>query len=242
MKEKAEFSMPASNVGSGPAVTYLHKHFGPGKWDKPPQIAALLDGLIVQTEAIRAVWQEEKPTFPSFTDPAGTWLQEDRELARALRIYRAMREEVGRVSGSNISDPDVTAPIRDALLYGTWDFYDETGIPKPDGVKPNDSLPLAGLPYRVAAAMDAVIKHDHEIFIKWVQDDLPASVEEGFGTVGEFVGKTAGSVATGAGSIAASTTKGIFSGLWDGMSPPVRAVGLGLGALWIWKTFFKETK
>jgi hypothetical protein len=227
--EKTQFSMPASNVGSGAATAVFVEYFGPGKWDKPPQIAALLDGLILQTEGIREVWQEEKPMFPAITDPAGSWKLEDDELARALVIYKAMRDEVGRVTG--IDNPEAVSHIRDALLFGRWDFYDETGIAKPEGVKATDTLPLVQIPYRVAAAMGAIVKHDHDIFIKWVSEDLPASVAEAPATVAKFVGETAGKVAKAAGE----TTGKTVAGLWSALPLPGKLFVIGGGALFLRK-------
>lgn len=235
MKETASFKMPSSNVGSGPAVVYLQEYFGPGKWDKPPQVAALLDGLIAMTEGIRQVWQEEKPWLPNFSDPSGQWERVDKELSDALETYRDMRADVGSISGKRLNDPEASAHVLAALLNGDLEFYSDLGQWPKNVRQQETTLPLAGLPYRSSAQMSTIVQHNHEILVKWVEEDLPASVVEGLGTVSDVVGAGASKVV----SAAAGTTKTLFDGVWQSIPMPVKFLGFGFLGLYAYNTFRK---
>jgi len=194
--EVTQWALPPSNAGSSAASAAIRGAFGRGKWDKPIQIAALLDSLISLTEDMIEVWNDEKPMLPGLTDPAGTWKSIAAQLKKGLTLYKYWRAEVGRVT--QWDNPEAIAEtITDPLLYGNWTFYEESGLPYPPGMNKN-SLPPIQIPYSAGVQMDVVVKHNVAVFKAWVTDDLPASVSEGLELVGVGIGKAGAAVAGGA--------------------------------------------
>ena len=217
--EYTQFALPPSNVGSAEALRQLRDRFGRGKWDKPIQIAALLDALIAYTNDLLAEWKKGKPALPWLSDPAGTWESINSQLLKARQIYRYWRNEVGRVT--QWDNPDAIAQtVTDPLLYGNWTYYEETGLPYPPGTN-KFTLPVAGMPWSAGVQMNVVIQHNAQVFEKWVTEDLPASVEEGLKNVADVAGGTVDAVSTKV----AQTTGGIFTALWRSTPAPVKLGG-----------------
>jgi len=217
--EYTSWAMPPSNVGSAAAVQQLQQAFGRGKWDKPIQIAALLDGLIAYTEDLIVIWEKEEPAIAWLSDPSGQWKRIRKELYEARSIFRYWRNEIGRVT--QIENPEaVERTITDPLLYGNWTYYEETGRPYPPGTDKN-TLPVAGLPWRAGVQMDVVIQHNAEVAEKFVTEILPESVEEGLANVGKGVS----SAAAAATDTATQAAGGLFTALWKSTPVPMKVGG-----------------
>jgi len=225
--EYTSWSMPPSNVGSAQAVRELQEAFGRNGWNKPYQIAALLDALISYTDDLAALWKKQEPAVAWLSDPSGQWARIDKELYQARDIFRYWRNEVGRITQID-NEEAVAGPIVDPLLYGNWSYYEQTGQPYPPGTS-SSTLAVAGMPWRAGIQMDTVIQHNAEVAERFITEDLPASVEEAIGTIGGGVSSAAGAIA----NAGANQAGGLFKALWENTPTPMKLGGFLLLYLWM---------